>query len=345
MSNITVAIGIVTYNRLDFLKQALYSALIEEQFIKEIIVVDDGSTDGTKEYLQSLNNPKVKPIIHQTNQGRPTARNSVVQNLTSDFLIWLDDDDSLIPGIIKSHLTHLSKNPSAQVIYGNLIMSDENLTPYKQLTYRQIPANQVLLNLLFEDVFPQPGTMIHNSVFKLVGPYDSRKLRAQDYDFWARAAIAGCSFSLNNTPVVLYRQHKQNLANPEEVRHQSKYQCEIIEHILAHAKIENIFSTFDWSNKAQESAAQAMQIVAKIFFDHGNDALALECIDHSLSFVTDPRSAAMKAMILRAQNNLAAATEQFSHLAMQIFPDLNYMYQPIGAPRGSLAVAEKGKGN
>lgn len=339
-----VSIAIVTYNRVDYLKESLASALALMPQACEVLVVNDGSKDATRDYLHAVQEPKLRVIHHESNSGRPAARNTAAANFKGDYLLWLDDDDQLMQNIIALHSETLERNPSAKIFYGDLVRCDQHLRPQDQLSYRQVPQRLVLQHLLFEDIFPQPGTMIHRSVFETVGLYDSSKPRCQDYDFWARAAIKGFGFAHTAHPVCMYRCHTENSANPEHIRYQSKYQCEIIERILRESQLEAIFPDFDWKASSKQSAALAMLTVAKIFFDHGDDSRALECANYAEDFASQPVVSAIKGMIYRSMRNSEAASEHLAKAVAALMPELANMIVPLGVPRGSEGVYAKACG-
>ena len=83
-----------TYNRSHFLKQAIESFLMQNYEDKEMIVVDDGSQDSTKQIVSMYDVDMIK-YIYQTNQGQPAAQNNGIRNATGDLICTLDDDDLL----------------------------------------------------------------------------------------------------------------------------------------------------------------------------------------------------------------------------------------------------------
>ena len=86
-----ISVIIPTYNRYEFLKRALNSVYAQTFLPSEVIVVDDGSTDNTS-HIQ-LDFPKIK-YIYQKNSGVSSARNTGIKNATSDWIAFLDSDDT-----------------------------------------------------------------------------------------------------------------------------------------------------------------------------------------------------------------------------------------------------------
>ena len=108
---ITFSIVITTYNRLDFLKIAIQSALNQSTYC-EIIIVDDGSCDGTKDYVKTLGN-RIKYYRNSINLGHSVSVNKGVQKARGEWVKLLDDDDCLLPNCIETMQKNLIKFPHA----------------------------------------------------------------------------------------------------------------------------------------------------------------------------------------------------------------------------------------
>ena len=123
MSQLFVTIGIITYNRKDLLKESLRSALDQKTSVPfEILIIDDGSTDGTEEMLATLfKDSRIRYLKLKQNVGRPVARNIGIKNMLGNCLIWLDDDDALPDGALDSQVKCLQKNPEVDVVYGIIL--------------------------------------------------------------------------------------------------------------------------------------------------------------------------------------------------------------------------------
>jgi len=97
MSELTVSVVIPTYNRAGLLGRAIQSVLSQLGRPDEIIVVDDGSTDGTAELVRTLAEPRIR-YIRQSHAGAGAARNRGVSEATRDLIAFLDSDDEWLPG-------------------------------------------------------------------------------------------------------------------------------------------------------------------------------------------------------------------------------------------------------
>ena len=92
-----VSVVIPTYNRADTVLVAVESVLSQEDITVDVVVVDDGSTDDTRERLASVGDERLTLVVQQ-NRGRCAARNAGARRATSDWLVFLDSDDELLPG-------------------------------------------------------------------------------------------------------------------------------------------------------------------------------------------------------------------------------------------------------
>jgi glycosyltransferase involved in cell wall biosynthesis len=120
-----ISVVIPTYNRKDYLKEAIASCFEGNEGVRvEVVVVDDGSTDGTREYLTTLTEPRVRPIF-QGDQGPQEARNRGLSAAKGDFIKFLDDDDWLESGALEREIGVLRQTDS-DITYGCLDIVDES---------------------------------------------------------------------------------------------------------------------------------------------------------------------------------------------------------------------------
>jgi glycosyltransferase involved in cell wall biosynthesis len=117
-----VSIIITSYNYGRYLSDAIKSAISQTYSNIEIIVVDDGSTDNTKEVAELFS---VK-YIYQSNQGVSSAKNTGISQSQGDFLICLDGDDKLFPKYVEKTLDQILKHPSTAFVYTGSVTYDEN---------------------------------------------------------------------------------------------------------------------------------------------------------------------------------------------------------------------------
>ena len=106
MKNPTFTIGITAYNYASYLSDAIESALAQTAPCK-VIVVNDGSTDNTLDIAEAYEGVKV---INQVNKGLPSARNTIIMNATTDYILFLDADDILLENCIEKMMVAAREN-------------------------------------------------------------------------------------------------------------------------------------------------------------------------------------------------------------------------------------------
>jgi glycosyltransferase involved in cell wall biosynthesis len=118
-----VSVIIPTYNRRHLVEEAIQSCFAGNESLEiEVVVVDDGSTDGTREYLRSLTDERVRPVL-QEHQGPQVARNQGLTEAQGRFVKFLDSDDLLVEGALTEEVSLLSRT-SFDVAYGDLLHVD-----------------------------------------------------------------------------------------------------------------------------------------------------------------------------------------------------------------------------
>ena len=110
-----------TYNRASFLTRSIGSVIKQDFLDWELIVIDDGSTDHTKEVVNSFNDPRIK-YFYQENSERSAARNKGIDQANSDWVCFLDSDDEYLPEHLEViHKCLMSKDSPRFILTGNII--------------------------------------------------------------------------------------------------------------------------------------------------------------------------------------------------------------------------------
>ena len=123
-----ISVVIPTHNRASFLKKAIESVLRQSYTNLEVIIVDDNSTDNTKEVVNSYKDKRIKYIVHDKNKGGAVARNTGIIASTGDIVAFLDDDDEWLPEKIKKQMELFESKPFVDLIYTAFYLID-SITP------------------------------------------------------------------------------------------------------------------------------------------------------------------------------------------------------------------------
>lgn len=211
MSAPLVSIVIPVYNHATYVGQAVKSALAQTLAPLEVLVLDDGSTDGSAEVVEAIKDPKLR-LVRLEHAGAPAARNRGVAEAWGDFILWLDSDDVLEPGTIQAYAETLAEFPKAEVLHGKLTVTYPDLTPMDTLLGRDWYGrnHDLMRELVFTNPIANNGTMVAKACYGRVGGYDETFPRAHDYEFWTRLAPKA-HFKYVRALVTRYRWHETNI--------------------------------------------------------------------------------------------------------------------------------------
>jgi len=213
-----VSIIIPVFNGEKYLSETIESALNQTIRPKpEIIIVDDGSTDGTTEFLKELRQDKKFKIIFKENGGPASALNAGIREAKGEWIKWLSADDVLLPTAIENMFEiindhdDLEKNKNT-IFYTNYHIIDQNGKHLRDLIEPPRPLNG---NDLWKAFYGSGSTsLIHKDVFKKCGLFDESLRASEDYEFWLRCTqLHHVALQLLPIFTVNYRIHPDQLTN------------------------------------------------------------------------------------------------------------------------------------
>lgn len=184
-----VSVIIPTYNRSEFLRVAVSSALAQTLQDFEIIVVDDASEEDTGEVISQFEDKRIRLIRHERNQGVSVARNSGVVNSRGKYIAFLDDDDEWFPEKIQRQFDLLEQSPkNVGVLYtGSLAVESGSGKTLYQLVPTQ-KGNLFEEMLLQDSLAPTSTFFVRKDCFEKVGLFDVEFEHGEDFDMWLRIA-------------------------------------------------------------------------------------------------------------------------------------------------------------
>lgn len=203
-----VSVILAVYNYERYLAEAIESVLAQSYRPIEIIVVDDGSTDGTAQVARSYEEVR---YVHQTNQGHAAAMNAGIKAAQGEFIAFLDADDLWAPNKLSVQVDYLLQHPHV----GYVIAKMQNfLEPGAQVPRRVTKDLQ-----LSEYVALSLGTLVaRKSVFELVGDFDTIYQYAKDVDWFVRAKEAGVGMGVMPEILLYRRLHESNRSYRTQAR-------------------------------------------------------------------------------------------------------------------------------
>lgn len=199
-----VSVVLATYNRLDRLKRVIAS--LEKQTYPledfEVVIVSDGSSDGTLEYLHRLNTPLHLTVFSQMNQGAAVARNHGVSQSCGELLIFIDDDIIPAPELISEHIRVHDAAKDPVVVLGPMLTPfDFKLTPWVRWEQEMLEKQyQDMLAGCWEPTarqFYTGNTCLGRQHFMEAGGFDPLFRRAEDVELAYRLSDRGLRFIFN----------------------------------------------------------------------------------------------------------------------------------------------------
>lgn len=207
VEKVTVSVLMPTYNDARYLRDAIDSILLQSFKDFELIIVDDGSTDETKDVLAEYNDSKIRVITFPENRGRPAARNAAMDAATGKYIIWMDSDDISMPHRIEKQVEFLDANPDIIVCSGAV------LSFFLQGLQWQPPQTEgaIRAELFWGNTIPNVAACMRRDAVAATGVrFDPNLPRAQDYDFWCRLLLDHTLRAVNLPDILLlYRRTKQ----------------------------------------------------------------------------------------------------------------------------------------
>jgi glycosyltransferase involved in cell wall biosynthesis len=215
-----VSVVIPVFNGERHIGEALASVRAQSYSPFEVIVVDDGSTDGTAEVVTAV--PEVTYLL-RPHEGAPAARNAGVAAARGTYLAFLDADDLMPPDKLTVQVDYLRTHPEVECVFGaqEIFSAD----PTIDVTWMQEMPEWMRWAPDWERRGQvQPMSMVlPRAVFERVGGFDERLLVSDDVDWVLRATEAGIVMSVLDDVVLRRRAHESNLSRDPEARRRDHF--------------------------------------------------------------------------------------------------------------------------
>jgi len=194
-----VSVIIPTFNRAATLPRALESVLQQRGVSFELLVVDDGSTDGTRDLIARAG--RDVRYFHQPNRGPAAARNLGIRNATGEFLAFLDSDDEWLPEKLAVQVEYFEENRASLICQTEelWIRNGKRVNPMKK---HKKEGGSIFEKCLPRCVVSPSAVMMRREFFDSVGLFDESFPACEDYDLWLRAS-ARFPIGLIETPYVV----------------------------------------------------------------------------------------------------------------------------------------------
>lgn len=206
-----VTVYITNFNYGCYLDQSVQSVLGQTFQDFEVIIIDDGSTDGSREIIKKYEAREGIFVVFQQNRGLNATNNVALKLARGKYLMRLDADDFLDPHALDVMVSTLERQPETALVFPDYYLVDEQGDVLEQVRRHDF-ANDVSL-------YDQPAhgacTMIRREILLSLGGYDEAFTRQDGYDLWLNI-IQRHQVQNINLPLFYYRQHDKNLTSDEE---------------------------------------------------------------------------------------------------------------------------------
>jgi GT2 family glycosyltransferase len=217
----TVSVITPAYNAAAYLAASVESVRRQTFADLELLIVDDGSTDDTVAVARQLaaSDPRVR-VLTQKNAGPGPARNSGFRHAAGTYFAFLDSDDEWDRTFLAEQVAILEQRPDVDVLIGNARKrgGERDGQPMRPVT-GAVGERISLGDMLGDESALFIMTVFRRSVIDQVGGFDPDLLTNEEYDLWIRAAIAGCSFARNPTPLGWYTCRPGSLSSEDARMH------------------------------------------------------------------------------------------------------------------------------
>lgn len=245
----TVSIVMPTHNRATYIGGAIESILAQTYKDWELVIVDDGSTDGTQSIVEPYiaRDTRIKCVRQEQNKGIAFSRNNGVARSRGRYIAMLDSDDLWAsPDKLATQVAALDADPRIGIIGTWLKIIDEGGRPTgAQLSYPTDDAG-IRRSMLYRDALAQSSVLFRKDAFEKAGGYDGRLVVTDDHDLWLKI---GLSYRFATLPRydLLYRRHPGNITRTRRItaaiedfniikRHSTHYPGSMIAYIKGAAR-------------------------------------------------------------------------------------------------------------
>lgn len=221
-----ISVMMPAYNAEPFIAAAIDSLLQQSYANWELIIVNDGSTDGTATVAARYDDPRII-VFTQANRGEAAARNAALEQMRGEFVAFLDADDLFLPHHLEVTAGYLQAHPEHDAVYTDGFHIDENGTRLKTLSSRRRgPFQGDIFEevVLASDVFGPPTCVVLRRAPVMAAQlrFDEQIVIGPDWDFLTHAAER-MTFGYIDTQSVLYRVHRTNVTRRVDATRRAGY--------------------------------------------------------------------------------------------------------------------------
>jgi len=313
--NPLVSVIMPAYNASAYIAEAIESVLIQNYRNFELIVIDDGSTDDTKDIICSFGDDKIKYFCTD-HAGPAHARNAGVERSQGSFIFFLDADDMVTPDFIARHLRHFENFPDADLVYCDDCLIDAHGKVIRIIERPEYQDRNQLISDLFRCGFPVVPfrTCIRRSVFDRIGFFDEQLLVAEDYDMIRRFLKHNLNARHLKGAFYLRRMTSGSLSR-NFTAEKARAHFEVVRRFTETFKHEQLFPDVAWDTIPQAArplyagcrAAMTYLAIGRAYVSsnapaYTAEACELACAEIQRSLRTDPTNERLKRLLEKCRS-------------------------------------------
>lgn len=196
-----VSVVIPVYNREAYVGDAIESVLAQTFTDFELLVIDDGSTDRSRDVARAYRDPRIRLLHNERNQGLPRTRNTGVDSARGAYLAFLDSDDVALPTRLAKQVGFLDSHPTHAAVGTWVDWMNGAGRPLGRIKRRPVAADDVAALRLFRQGIENTASMARTAILREYR-HDERFEVSEDFEIWARVAA---EHGVANLPEVLVR--------------------------------------------------------------------------------------------------------------------------------------------
>ncbi len=205
-----ISVLMAVHNGLPYLREALDSILSQSRADFEFLIIDDGSTDRSREVIQGLDDSRIRLLVNERNMGLTRSLNRGLKEARGEYLARQDADDISLPRRLEIQARYLDRNPGTGLAACSVeYMDSEGRTELTDC--RGLSSGVLGWHLLFGNEIPHSGAMFRAGAVLDLGGYDESLPFAQDYELWSRLSRRAGLVRLRDV-LLRYRRHQGNLS-------------------------------------------------------------------------------------------------------------------------------------
>jgi glycosyltransferase involved in cell wall biosynthesis len=270
-----ITVIIPTFNRMHLLKEALDSVRQQTLSPEEILVVDDGSTDGTLKMLKKELNLRV---LCQPNGGAARARNQGLSAASGDWVAFLDSDDRWEPTKLQKQVEAHERDPSCRWVICDSDAMDLNGVPLAG-HHKKIESGAITKSLFLRTFVHTPSVLAERSMLLELGGFDERLVVCEDLDLWLRVSMLS-NVAAVHEPLFWRRVHAASLAHADRPEHHED-KCLVLERFAEDPRARERISGPDRKRRL----ARVHFLAARAWKRHGDFAKAREHLHRSRQLI------------------------------------------------------------